>query len=157
MPHHLKNQGADSRLPQRTRNFTHGVWNPIPLPGSRQENSPWNTWNPHQGSQRALPGEREVQKASGIWRRNLLFDMEQTLYWGSLGLPALISTGMKNPCFASEVHTTILKSVPLSLNLRLTKIFKFLMLLWVKHSAQHFVQLMTFYLWEITWYQDTIP
>lgn len=36
MLHHLKNHGADSRLLQSSRNFTHGVWNvceePYPSP-----------------------------------------------------------------------------------------------------------------------------
>lgn len=54
------------------------VRNSIPLPGSRQRELILKHMKPPIGFPKALSGEREVQKASGIWMRNLLFDMEQT-------------------------------------------------------------------------------
>lgn len=97
-----------------------------------------------QSSQRAL---RREESTEGRWNLEEEEKSSDIITWlganllivGSLGQPVLIRTGMKNLCFVSEVHTTILESVTMSLNLRLTKVFKFFMLLKVKALSSPFV------------------
>lgn len=156
MPHHLIKQGTDSRLLQISRNFTHGVGNvckePYPSPWKQARQLTLKHQKLPTGFPKALSGERQVQKASGIWRRNLQFDWSKHFNWGSLGLPALISTG--SPCLVSEVHTTFLKSVILSLNLNFKVAYA---ALGNNTQLTIFSNLITFYLWETAWYQYTIP
>lgn len=154
MPHLLINQGCC-----RSPGISHMVLgmcvrNPILLPGSRQENSPWNTWNLQQGSQKVSQEwgkyRRQVQFGGGIF----CLTWSKPFNWGSLGLPVLISTGMKSPCFVSEVHTAILKSVILSLRLNFQVSYA---ALGKNTQLTIFSNLMTFYLRETTCYQYTIP